>query len=56
MTDLERLHEINRELLAALVLAEKAIDDCHAYRRHLHYTELEAVRAAITKARGEPSP
>lgn len=46
-TQFAELKAENDHLRAALRLAERAIEDCHEYRSHLHYAELRAIRAAL---------
>lgn len=41
------------DMLAALEAAERAIDDCQSYRSHLHFKELDQVRAAISRAKAK---
>jgi hypothetical protein len=45
-TQFAELRAENEKLKAALELAERAIEDCHEYRSHTHFSELVAIRSA----------
>ena len=48
--EIDRLRAQRDDMLAALKVAEKAIDDCLNFRSHLNYDARDVVRAAIAKA------